>query len=60
MVKAIRQTDKLDGYFEYVEVVVVAASLCCAQAPRLSALATTAKIMIAFRIFNCFFAPFPC
>jgi hypothetical protein len=35
-----------------VEVVVVAASLFCVQAPRLTALATTAKITIAFKIFK--------
>jgi hypothetical protein len=33
-------------------VVVVAASLCCAQAPKVKALANTATIMIALTNFN--------
>jgi hypothetical protein len=37
---------------------VVAASLCCAQAPRLKALAKTATIMIAFKTLILFFTPF--
>jgi hypothetical protein len=50
------------GYFEYfapaVDVVVVAASLCCAHAPKLRAPAKTAMIMIAFMNFNLVSPPF--
>jgi hypothetical protein len=44
---------QLDGYLEYVELVVVAAvSLCCEQAPKLNALAAMATIMIALKSFT--------
>ena len=51
------------GYFEYLAPavdVVVAASLCCAHAPKLRAPAKTAMIMIALMNFNLFSPPFGC
>ena len=49
------------GYFEYLAPavdVVVAASLCCAHAPKLRAPAKTAMIMIALMNFNLVSPPF--
>jgi len=43
---------------ELADVVVAAASLCWAQAPKLNALAKTAIIMIAFNSFNLISPPF--
>src|SRR2546426_3444368 len=51
----------ISAYFAYpcVEVVVAAASLCCAHAPKLKAPVKTAMIMITFRNFNSISPPFP-